>query len=57
MIGDDVKITLFDSRSGKNGSCRVGIEAPKDVAVLRREVYDRYNGITPESDLVTVADL
>jgi len=36
MIGD-VEITIVDIRGDK---CRVGIEAPKDVPVHRREVYD-----------------
>ena len=58
MIGDDVKITVFESRgSGAREGYRVGIEAPKNVAVLRREVYERYNNITPDCELLTVADL
>ena len=56
MIGDNIKVTLFGVREG-GGVSRVGIEAPKDIPVLRQEVYERYNGITPERDLLTVADL
>jgi carbon storage regulator len=37
MIGDDIVITIVDIRGGK---VRLGIEAPPDVAVHRREVYD-----------------
>lgn len=37
MIGDDVMITIIDVGSGK---VRVGIDAPKDIPVHRKEVYD-----------------
>lgn len=35
-IGDDIKITLLDI---KGKYIRIGIEAPRDVAVHRQEVY------------------
>lgn len=38
MIGDDVEITLL---SVSGGQVRLGIDAPKNVAVHREEVYDR----------------
>jgi len=37
MIGDDVEITIVDVRGDK---VRLGITAPKSIAVHRREVYD-----------------
>ena len=37
MIGDEVEITIVDVRGNK---VRLGITAPKSVAVHRREVYD-----------------
>ena len=37
MIGDDVVVTIVDIRGDK---VRLGIEAPKEVSVHRREVYD-----------------
>ena len=37
MIGDDVEITIVDVRGGK---VRLGITAPKDISVHRREIYD-----------------
>lgn len=37
MIGDNIKITIVDIRGDK---VRLGIEAPKHVAVHRQEVYD-----------------
>lgn len=38
MIGDDVTVTVLGV---KGGQVRVGINAPKDVAVHREEVYER----------------
>jgi len=37
MIGNDIMITIVDIRGDK---VRIGIEAPSDVAVHRREVYE-----------------
>ena len=37
MIGDDVKIMIVDIRGDK---VRLGIDAPADKPVHRREVYD-----------------
>ena len=37
MIGDDIVVTIVDIRGDK---VRLGIEAPKDVSVHRREVYE-----------------
>jgi len=37
MIGEDVEITIVDIRGDK---VRLGITAPKEVSVHRREVYD-----------------
>ena len=37
MIGDDVCITIVDIRGDK---VRLGVEAPKEVPVHRREVYE-----------------
>ena len=37
MIGDDVEITIVDVRGDK---VRLGIAAPRDIPVHRREVYD-----------------
>ncbi len=36
MIGDDVEITLLSAAGGK---VRIGIRAPADVPVYRREIY------------------
>ena len=37
MIGDDVVITFVDIRGDK---VRLGIDAPKEIPVHRREVYE-----------------
>lgn len=37
VIGDDVEITIVDVRGDK---VRLGITAPKNIPVHRREVYD-----------------
>ena len=37
IIGDDIVLTVVDIRGDK---VRLGIEAPSDVPVHRREVYD-----------------
>jgi carbon storage regulator len=37
-IGDDVKLTVV---STKGGQVRIGIEAPRDLTILRAELVDR----------------
>lgn len=37
MIGDDIEITVIDIRGDK---VRLGIRAPREVSVHRKEVYD-----------------
>jgi carbon storage regulator len=37
MIGDEVEITIVEVRGDK---VRLGITAPRDIPVHRREVYD-----------------
>ena len=37
MIGEDVEVKIVDIRGNK---VRLGITAPKSIAVHRREVYD-----------------
>ena len=38
MVGDDVSVTVLGI---KGGQIRIGINAPRDVAVHRQEVYEK----------------
>ena len=38
MIGEEVTVTVMDV---KGNQVRVGIKAPRDVAVHREEIYER----------------
>lgn len=38
MIGDDVSVTILGV---KGNQVRVGVNAPRDVAVHREEIYER----------------
>jgi carbon storage regulator len=45
MIGDDVRVVVLDVRRGANGlKVRLGIEAPREVAVHRDEIHARMKG-------------
>jgi carbon storage regulator len=37
MIGDDIEITISKL---EDGSVKLGIQAPKDITILRKELYE-----------------
>ncbi|GEP64587.1 carbon storage regulator [Clostridium beijerinckii] len=37
MIGDDIEIVISKI---DDGSVKIGIKAPKDISILRKELYD-----------------
>lgn len=58
MIGDDIEITIVDIRGDK---VRLGINAPQDIPVHRKEVYEAIkrenraaSGVKPD-DIANVA--
>ncbi|HPD33290.1 MAG TPA: carbon storage regulator CsrA [Bacteroidota bacterium] len=38
IIGDNIVITIL---SADRGTIRLGIEAPKDIPIYRKEIYDK----------------
>jgi carbon storage regulator len=44
MIGDDVEIVALGMERGR---IRLGITAPKNVAVHRMEIYEKINRLKP----------
>lgn len=47
MIGDNVNVTVLGIRGNQ---VRVGVDAPKDVAVHREEIYDRIQQEQPKTE-------
>jgi cytosine deaminase len=54
MIGDDVEVTVVDIRGDK---VRIGITAPKRIAVHRKEIYDQIRAENKAAAEMKPADL
>lgn len=57
MIGDDVEIIIVDVRGDK---VRLGITAPKEIPVHRREIYDaikKQKAEGTESEILKTGDI
>ncbi len=54
MIGDEIEITVVDIRGDK---VRLGITAPRQIQVHRKEVYDAIRRENAEAAGVDVEDL
>jgi carbon storage regulator len=48
VIGDDVIVTITDIEGGR---VRIGVDAPREVSVHRRELYIRIHGKMPEKPI------
>ena len=47
VIGDHIEVTIIDIRGDK---VRLGINAPREIQVHRKEVYESIHGQTTQSD-------
>ena len=54
MIGDDIEVTVVDIRGDK---VRIGINAPKEVSVHRKEVYEAIRKENREAAQVRPEDI
>lgn len=47
LIGDDVEITVLSVRGSQ---VKLGVKAPKEIAVHREEIYQRIKALSESSD-------
>ena len=53
VIGDEVRVTVLGARGNQ---VRIGVNAPKDVAVHREEIYQRIQSEKDSSQSVSEPD-
>ena len=54
MIGDDIVVTLLET---KGSQARIGVEAPRNISIHRREIFDRIKQENLESSKVCDEDI
>lgn len=54
MIGDDIEIVVSKI---DDGSVKIGIKAPKDVSILRKELYEQVEQENKEATKIDIGML
>ncbi|SJZ44141.1 carbon storage regulator CsrA [Selenihalanaerobacter shriftii] len=54
MLGDDIEITIVDVGGGQ---VQLGIDAPQDVEIYRKEIYEEIKAENKEAAAVKVKNL
>ena len=54
VIGDNIHVTLLESQ---NGEVRIGIDAPREISILRKEIYEEIKQQNLESSKMDAKSL